>query len=270
MPGKYSRTGNSAGDHAARSEGWRQARVMVIDDHGLYRTLMAALLDNLGVCHVVFSDAHSALRAFAKEPFDLVLSDCRMPVVDGYAMTRALRRLERAEGRTRVPVIALTGRLDPDEIRRCVECGMDGWLLKPITLEQLCEVLRYWLPGLELASCAQASPPRHQQDLPSRASLSAAFGSWEVAEPMLFKLIQEAREDLAVLLQARLGADAELTAQRLHRLVGSVAFLGATALEQRAVQLIDQVHSGGMAANRVGLEQFHQDIERYLEYLGSL
>lgn len=270
MPGKYCGPGNAASDHAARSAGWQQARVLVIDDHGLYRALMGALLENLGVCHAVFSDAHSALRALAEEPFDLVISDCRMPVVDGYAMTRALRRLEREAGRTRVPVIALTGRVGPDEIRRCVECGMDGWLLKPISLEQLREVLRYWLPGPGLASRAQASLPPQQQGLPSRAGLIATFGSWAVVEPMLSKLIQEAREDLAVLLQARVGADAKLTTQRLHRLVGSVAFLGTTALEQQAVQLIDQVHSNGVSANRVELERFHQAIERYLHYLGSL
>ncbi len=267
MPGKCRGPGTIAGADA--SMGWRRVRVSVIDDHGLYRTLVGALLEKLGVSHVLFSDAHSALRALTDEPFDLVISDCRMPVMDGYTMTRELRRLESEAGRPRVPVIALTGRIGPDEVRRCVACGMDGWLLKPVSLEQLRDLLRYWLPAPGLASVACA-PVVRQKSYPSRDSLINAFGSWEVVQPMLLKLIHEAREDLAVLLQAQARADAKTTTQRLHRLVGSVAFLGATTLEQRAVQLIDQVKGAGVVRNKLALERFHQDVERYLNYLGSL
>lgn len=269
MPGKLRGPGRWISDASSRRAGWRQARVAVIDDHGLYRAVISALLENLGVRHALFSDAQSALHAFASEPFDLVISDCRMPFMDGYAMTRALRRLELETARARVPVIALTGRLGAEEVRRCAECGMDGWLLKPISLEQLREVLRYWLttPG---QGRRDRAPVPQQNGYPSRASLIAAFGAWDVVASMLSRLVQEAHEDLEVLLYARASENAELTTQRLHRLVGSVAFLGATALEHRAVQLIDRVHVAGVAANEVALEQFHQAIEDYLQYLGTL
>lgn len=276
MPGKSQRPGTPPHHDSSSSlgdalTGWRRARVLVIDDHGLYRAFMGVLLDALGVRHALFSDAHSALRALADEHFDLVISDCRMPVMDGYAMTRELRRLERESGRARVPVVALTGRMGPEEIRRCVECGMDGWLLKPIGVEQLRDVLCDWLPmpTPEPARYVNTSAPR-SPGVASRESLIAAFGSWEVVEPMLCKLIQEANEDLEALWRAQATEDEQATTQHLHRLVGSVAFLGATTLEQRAVRLIDRVHLSGVAANRCALDRFYQDIGNYLNYLYEL
>ncbi|MDQ0650570.1 response regulator [Pseudomonas cedrina] len=276
MPGKSQRPGTPP-HHDSSSflgdtlTGWRQARVLVIDDHGLYRAFMGVLLDALGVRHALFSDARSALQALAGEHFDLVISDCRMPVMDGYAMTRELRRLERESGRARIPVVALTGRMGPEEIRRCVECGMDGWLLKPIGVEQLRDVLCDWLPmpTPEPVRYVNTSIPR-SPGVASRESLIAAFGSWEVVEPMLCKLIQEAHEDLEALWRAQATGDEQATTQHLHRLVGSVAFLGATTLEQRAVRLIDHVHLSGVAANRYALSRFYQDIEIYLNYLHAL
>lgn len=276
MPGKSQRPGATPNNDSSSSlgnalTGWRQARVLVVDDHGLYRAFMGVLLDSLGVRHALFSEAHSALQALADEHFDLVISDCRMPVMDGYAMTRALRRLERESGRARVPVIALTGRMGPEEIHRCVECGMDGWLLKPIGVEQLRDVLCDWLPmpTPEPPRYVNRSRPR-SPGFPNRESLIAAFGSWEVIEPMLFKLIQEANEDLEALWRAHAIEDEQATTQHLHRLVGSVAFVGATTLEQRAVRLIDRVHLSGVVANRCALSCFYQDIERYLNYLNHL
>ena len=245
-----------------------EARVLVVDDHYTYRLLLGSLLEKLGVAHRCCCDGQQALQALSAERFDLVISDCRMPVMDGYAMTRELRLREQTEGRAPIIVLGLSGSLGPDDIRQCVACGMDGWLIKPIGFAQLREVLRCWLP-LEPARLARA-PSARKATFPSRASLIDAFGSWDVVEPMLFSLIQEAHADLAVLIHAQAVLDARMAAQCLHRLVGSVAFLGETALEAGAVDLIRSVQLTGMALNRQALDAFRHDVERYLNYLTHL
>lgn len=244
------------------------ARVLVVDDHYTYRLLLGSLLDKLGVAHLCCGDGQQALQALAAEPFDLVISDCRMPVMDGYAMTRELRLREKTEGRAPIVVLGLTGSLGPEDIRQCVECGMDGWLVKPLGFAQLREVLRCWLPPepCRLAQSTSACP----RTFPSRASLIEAFGSWDVVEPMLFSLIQEAHADLAVLVHAQAVLDAKMAAQCLHRLVGSVAFLGETGLEAGTVDLITRVQLIGMARCRPALDEFRHDVERYLNYLAYL
>lgn len=105
---------------------------------------------------------------------------------------------------------------------------------------------------------------------PTRASLIATFGSWDIAEPLLVNLIQEAQHDLTTLGQALVCLDGVLTTQRLHRLMGSIAFLGSTGLESQAVRLIEQVNQSGVSDNVLALQVFFREVENYLQYLSSL
>ncbi|MGH8452823.1 response regulator [Pseudomonas sp.] len=270
---QHTSASRSPGSAMPQSPHWQAIRVLLADDHGAYRLLIGSFLHTLGVAHETVEDGQQALDVLAVRPFHLVISDCRMPVMDGYAMTRELRHRESKTGAARIPVIALTACLDMAQIQRCVACGMDDWMLKPITLGQLREVLLYWLPD-PATYWRQARRPANLARLhgryPTRASLIATFGFWEVVEPLLFCLIQEAHDDLAALDQARNDLDVALTTQHLHRLVGGVAFLGDTGLEQRAIHLIERVHRTGVTENRSLLERFNGDIERYLLYLASL
>jgi len=248
-------------------------RVLVVDDHSTYRLLLGSLLEKLGVIYQCCGNGQQALQRLAAESFDLVISDCRMPVMDGYAMTREVRRREKVERRSPIIILGLSGSLSPEEVRRCVACGMDGWLTKPISFAQLREVLRYWLPTPESAVVDRRRSDvvsTHNKAFPNRASLIEAFGSWDVVEPMLFSLIEEAHADLAVLVHAQAVLDAKMAAQSLHRLVGSVAFLGETGLEVGAVDLIRRVQLIGMALSRSELDEFRHDVERYLNYLAYL
>ena len=270
MPGHFPARGSSG---AFPDAAGFHARVLVVDDHYTYRLLLGSLLEKLGVAHQCCCDGQQALQALATERFDLVISDCRMPVMDGYTLTRELRRCERVEGRSPIIVLGLSGSLGPEEIRQCVACGMDGWLIKPIGFAQLRDVLRCWLPPPQSAPSVNrhdGSAVVRDSTFPNRASLIDAFGTWDVVEPMLFSLIQEARADLAVLTHAQTVLDARMAAQCLHRLVGSVAFLGETGLEAGAVALIAQVYLTGVAVNAPALDAFRDDVERYLNYLTHL
>lgn len=252
---------------------WSCVRVLVVDDHCTYRWLLGSLLEQLGVAYRCCNDGQMALAAMEVERFDLVISDCLMPVLDGYAMTRELRRREQAQGLAPVIVLALTANLGAQDIRQCRACGMDGWLTKPIGFAQLREQLRYWLPPPKpFAKARKTAGARTVRNgaFPSRGNLIDTFGTWDVVESMLFSLIQEAHADLAVLHHAQATLDAGQAAQCLHRLVGSVAFLGETGLERDAVALIRVVQVCGVGGNLLALEEFRQDVERYLEYLAQL
>lgn len=261
-PGKLSGTG--PGDDPL----WQQPRkmngqpltILVVEDHSAYRLLLDRLLHKLGVGCEAVGDGQVALAAMERRHFDLVLSDCQMPVIDGYAMTREIRRRERTAQAGRVPVIALTASLGPDEIRRCIEAGMDAWLLKPPTQEQLCKVLERWLPCF----------PRSATYWPTRSSLVETFGCASTVEHMLRILVCEVQEDLAALAQAQLNLDVQATTRHLHRLVGSVAFLGDERLEMCGRQLIKAVARDGVAAHAQPLILLHQELSLYRGHLNAL
>ena len=79
-------------------------------------------------------------------PPALVLMDCQMPGMDGYAATQELRRLERAGARPRFPVVALTASVLDRDRERCVAAGMDDFLTKPLDLGELRRAVERWAP----------------------------------------------------------------------------------------------------------------------------
>ena len=245
---------------------WQHLTVLVVEDHSTYRALMGWFLKKLGLGHHLVGDGQHGLAALAERPFDLVISDCQMPLMDGYTMSRAIRLREHANAQRRVPIIALTGNLVHDDPQRCRDAGMDAWLLKPLSLEQLHGVLALWLPGpATIAPRASAPVP-----WPTRAGLIETFGDARVVDQMLTSLLCEAREDSAALAHARQALDAPLTAERLHRLVGSLAFLGVAELELRGMSLIERIHTQGIVLSKQQLDAFQEDLRAYLRYLGAL
>lgn len=253
----------------ATPDHWRHRCVLVVEDHSVYRAMMGWLLQKLGLGYQLTENGHSAMTAIACKHFDLVISDCQMPIMDGYSLARAIRQREQTLGLERVPIIALTGNLVHDDPQRCRDAGMDAWLLKPLTLEQLRDVLMRWLPGerLQPSSLAVETLPA---GWPTRASLVDTFGSEQVVDQMLGSLLVEAHHDTQALAHAQSALDAAQTAERLHRLVGSLAFLSRADLEARGGVLITEVRAHGVASTKSQLDAFQRDLVAYLDYLRSL
>ena len=119
-------------------------RVLVVDDTDINRELLRILLEQLG-CRVEEAvDGAEALVALAASKYDLVLMDCMMPVLDGYEACRRLRQRELATGAPRLAVAALTASAINGERARCLAAGMDDYLSKPFTPQQLGELVRRW------------------------------------------------------------------------------------------------------------------------------
>lgn len=132
------------------------------------------------------------------------------------------------------------------------------------------------VPVLKLAP--SLSPPRvagqafrpRGDGWPTRASLIEMFGSDEVVSRVLVSLMNEAREDDVLLDQARLSANALLVMERLHRLVGSLAFVGMADLERCGEQLIARVQAAGVEENTLELQAFQRKLRVYITYLSRL
>jgi len=107
------------------------------------------MLQRMGVCTKIASNGLDATTFLTEEPFDLVLMDCHMPIMDGFEATQKIRERERSMTLPRLPIIALTANAIMGDRENCLAKGMDDYLSKPFTLEQLHKILAQWLPERE-------------------------------------------------------------------------------------------------------------------------
>lgn len=120
--------------------------VLIVEDNVINQQVAHAMLQELGYTAEVVSDGKQALRAMETANFDLVLMDCHMPVLNGYDTTREIRSGEEASGEDRhVPIVAATADLMESNRERCLSCGMDDYLTKPFTEQQLRLIMGRWL-----------------------------------------------------------------------------------------------------------------------------
>ncbi len=103
------------------------------------------MLNKLNLKPETASNGEEALALLKETPFDLVLMDCEMPIMDGFEATMQLRAWEAAEGCRRTPVVALTAHILNEHRERAREAGMDGHMAKPVEMSQLRELIEHWV-----------------------------------------------------------------------------------------------------------------------------
>ena len=121
-------------------------RVLVVDDNEVNALVAQAMLERLGVETTHASDGQAALNLMQRQPFDLVLMDCRMPLLDGWQATRAWRQQEQ---HLRLPIVGVTANVSAEDRANCLQSGMDGFLGKPYLMHELVAVLQ---PHVKLAA----------------------------------------------------------------------------------------------------------------------
>jgi len=117
-------------------------RVLVAEDNVVNQKVAARMLERLGLRVDVAANGREAIAMLEILPYDLVLMDCHMPEMDGYAATGEIRR----RGGRRVPIIAMTAEAMEGSREGCLQAGMDDYVRKPVTMKELGEALQRWLP----------------------------------------------------------------------------------------------------------------------------
>jgi two-component system sensor histidine kinase/response regulator len=140
--------------------------VLVADDNVINREVASAMLEQLRCRVAIAADGRVAVEQVRTGQFDVVLMDCQMPVMDGYAATAEIRREEAARGVQPTTIIALTANALTRDRERCLAAGMNSFLAKPFTQAQLAQTLRpiaaargTLLPDVPVAPVEPAAAP---------------------------------------------------------------------------------------------------------------
>jgi two-component system capsular synthesis sensor histidine kinase RcsC len=198
-----------------QSPGPHGPRILIAEENSVHRTILQQQLQTLGAQTTVASNGESALRLWAAEAFDLVIADVNMQTLNGYELARALRR----QG-VCIPIIGVTVNGLREEGDLCLAAGMDAWLIKPLNLQQLHEILHTWCTPAE-------RPTEAEPDLNEGIQLS----------PQMRQLFVETmKEDLSHSEQALLSGDREKLSSHLHRMNGALAAVHAQTLSDALSQ----------------------------------
>lgn len=122
-------------------------RILLAEDNVTNQQVAVRILKNLGWHTDVVANGAEAVQALETIPYDLVLMDVQMPVMDGFEATRRIRSPESAVQNHRVPVIAMTAHTMQGARERCLGAGMNDFVTKPFSPKTLAEVLKKWLAG---------------------------------------------------------------------------------------------------------------------------
>ena len=148
----------TAPDEAEPAEG--AVRVLIADDHPTNRMIVSLILDLVGAELTEVEDVALAVSAFEQHPFDAILMDIQMPVMDGLTAIRAIRALERDQGRARTPILTLTANALPETRVEAFAAGADQHLTKPVVAGLLINALKEALtraerPGGRITACTR-------------------------------------------------------------------------------------------------------------------
>lgn len=128
----------------------KKIKILLVEDNAINQKLTLKILNKAGFICDVATDGLEAVNACKIKSYDLIFMDCQLPILDGYEATKEIRNIERSkitlEKTKRIPIVALTANTFDEEINKCLDCGMDDYLSKPISTEKLFEILKKYLP----------------------------------------------------------------------------------------------------------------------------
>jgi two-component system, sensor histidine kinase and response regulator len=245
-----------------------RARILVAEDNPVNQRVASHMLKKLGYRCDIASNGKEAVEMFEQLPYDLVLMDCQMPEMDGYTAAQCIRQREETRG-GHTPVIAMTANAMREDRARCLDAGMDGFIPKPIALEELETAMECWIPGraasvpershvaeqsvpaasfpvdpaLVAALAAQFAPP-DAADLQSSVDLSVLDNLAAMTEDgddfvarLVGTFVSDTSSRLVTLHAALDSGDMPLVERTGHALKGSSGNMGATVMASLGAEL---------------------------------
>ena len=195
-------------------------RVLVVDDQPTNLMVIEDQLHTLGCDVELAADGAQALERAAAQTFDLILMDCYLPDIDGYAVTARIRARETDAG-THTPILAISAAVDDEHQQRVMESGMDGMLTKPIRLDALREMIELWC-DVAYGDDSQNAP---------RVATPALAGEGRDLWSIYLDSLDDDLESLAHALDARDPTAARYVA---HRIKGAALTVEQAAIAERA------------------------------------
>ena len=247
-------------------------KILLVEDNPANQALMLKQMKLLGYQIETAMNGQDALSKLADQRYDFVFTDCHMPVMDGFEMTRRLRNLEAAG--ERVPVIAITADAMDGTREKCLEAGMDNYLTKPIQIAALKSLITELLEGTaanslsvepsvpESASSAEVIDPKALPEMlgvSDRESLVEFYNSF----------VSIGRNVMADLKKCYESGDLQAVGDQGHKLKSSSRAVGANRLADCCLALEQHGRGGDQAAVDACMQQIERLFEEACDWINK-
>ena len=240
----------------------RVLKILAIDDYTANRLLLARQLSFLGHLVTTAEDGVQGLERWKTGNFDVVITDCNMPLKDGYALARDIRALEREQGLVPCLLLGFTAKAQPEEVERCRQTGMDGCLFKPAGLDDLRSALA------SLTDSPSASAVEVAFDLSTLITLTGE--DREALRELLVPLIDSLAADRVLLSQLQQQGNFSELHDLAHRAKGGARIVKAQALiaccealEEICVRQERDALGGAVAAVSEAIAELYSSLSAY-------
>ena len=216
--------------------------ILLAEDNRVNQVVASRMLEKMGHSIVVAANGIEALSLLAEQTFDLVLMDIQMPEMDGLTATQKIREGE-AQGRSHIPIIAVTAHAMAGDRERCIDVGMDGYITKPLNAQGLKETIAAVIHG-------GPATPAECTETPEQDAAQDSAPAWDIAESLerlggdeklLNEVVEiflsEGSEQVASLRQAIANGDSVGIERTAHSLKGELGYLGISLVSQQASEL---------------------------------
>jgi len=232
--------------HTVRKMRRGAVRILLAEDNITNQQVALAILKRLGVSADAVANGKEAIISLATIPYDLVLMDMQMPVMDGLEATRLIRNPQSAVKEHAIPIIAMTANAMQGDRERCLEAGMNDYISKPVSPKKIVEALEKWLPKETPTGNGQAHdlPPTATANTSADAPVFAVeelkarlMGDEALTRRICQGFLNDLPQQMTLLKQYLDIGDVQSVNQQAHRIKGSAVNMSGETLRLVAAEM---------------------------------
>ena len=268
--------------HSLREVRRGNARILLVEDNLTNQEVASGILSRLGWQADVVSDGKQAVERLESQPYDLVLMDVQMPVMDGYEATRRIRDPHYPMLNRKIPIIATTAHAMQGDAEKCLAAGMSDYISKPIDPKKLAAVVEKWLKRkvhgalvdapIEPAAPADAPLPEPKVEslvFNREIFLERMMGDEELARDIAAGFLEDLPKMLNALKEGFALGDLESVWKQAHKMKGSAANVGGDALSAVALEIEQAGKAGDLTAVTRCIPDLEVQTAKLTEALGQ-
>jgi len=260
------------GEYLAAAKAMRGAYLLLVEDNAVNQELALEILVAAGIRVDVANHGAEALEKVLQADYDGVLMDCQMPVMDGFDATRKIREDTRF---AHLPILAMTANAMAGDKEKCIECGMNDHIAKPIDVDQLFITLGCWIrpkspatqsgAGADIAKAAKDDEVPYIAGLETDKALRRVGGSIKLLRKLLHRFCENETDVISRIKTAIENNDANTATREAHTIKGLAGNIGAIKMAECAGAVEDMLRRGESDGLALVLDAMEQELATLLE-----